>query len=64
MYVRLVMLGERLSEVDRGKADGWGHRANGEVGREVRAGVEPEGDGDYDVQACVHTQTSLLFEWL
>ena len=26
---------ERLSEVDRGKADGWGHRANGEVGREV-----------------------------
>ena len=55
MYVRLVMLGERLSEVDRGKADGWGHRANGEVGREVRAWVEPEGDGNDNVQAYMHT---------
>ena len=49
------MLGERLSEVDRGKADGWGHRANGEVGREVRAWVEPEGDGNDNVQAYMHT---------
>ena len=40
------------------KRNGRGLGADGEVGGEVGARVEPEGDGDDDVEACMQANES------